>query len=182
MNVNRADDANTLHIHNPDELSAIYYVAAGEGRRSPSTTKAHATAHTDGCLLFRGGPRAGLPLGAASHAGAHTYMRVEPEPGVLWIFAGGIPHLVMGMQPSQQEPEGPRMPRSHTLVPTQERHGQGGREPPWTAESLAQHEAERQAGWKPRISIAVNFFEASVYAVVSQALSGQTSHADSTAV
>lgn len=77
-----------LHIHNPKELSGIYYVAAGQAQPPGA-------ARTDGCLLFRAGPSI-RPDGQAN--AAHSFMRVEPMAGTLWIFPGGIPHAVMGME------------------------------------------------------------------------------------
>lgn len=117
-----------LHIHNPKELSAIYYVAAGQ-ERPPGAPR------TDGCLLFRAGPCLRpdggpcLPPDGQASA-AHSFMRVEPTAGTLWIFPGGVPHAVMGTESA--------VPRAHD----------------------SQHEAVTRLAVRPRISVAMNFFVA----------------------
>jgi len=88
VNVNRADDSNSLHIHQRGRLSVTYYVSGGE---APGPT----SAQTNGCLVFRGGaipsPDGRPPLTS------HSYLSVPPTPGSLWLFPGSIPHVVMGM-------------------------------------------------------------------------------------
>ena len=138
-----------LHIHNPKELSAVYYVA--EGRALPP-----GAARTDGCLLFRGGPSL-RPDGQATKA--HSFMRVEPTAGTLWIFPGGVPHTVMGMEsaaPAEMRGDDGcshrgMEPRLHLEQPS----SAAAMDATTTAELQAQREVTRA-----RISIAINFFVA----------------------
>ena len=168
-------------MHNPNELSAIYYVSAGK-ERLPGACLAHAShashashvaspasSPTDGCLVFRGGPitqatssqvktsstyTAQTPpdgqlngqLSGQQHSAALSYVRVEPVPGTLLVFPGGVPHMVMGME---DEPEATEEDSSHP--------NKAGR--PSAADRQAKREARRLAAWNPRISIAINFFE-----------------------
>ena len=185
LNVNRAADVNMLHIHNKEKLSGTYYVTSGQ-RTEPQRPQpwlgggaaeaGGGSCDADSCLIFRTGamPRAD---GGASDT-THTFMKVAPVPGELWLFPGSIPHMVMGVSP-------PHMVMG--VSPTTQPSGAAGLpdgapdgatgcdvfgEPPFPgtlAEMLltrapsklgAPTLAEWQAGrrlWRPRISIAMNF-------------------------
>ena len=80
LNVNRELHYNKMHFHDPERLSAVYFVSAGavSSRCQPA-----------GHLLFRGG-RSGL-----SSQATHSFIAVTPEPGSLWLFPGAVPHCVL---------------------------------------------------------------------------------------
>ena len=176
LNVNRAADVNMLHIHNKEKLSGTYYVTSGQ-RTEPQRPQpwlgggaaeaGGGSCDADSCLIFRTGamPRAD---GGASDT-THTFMKVAPVPGELWLFPGSIPHMVMGVSPTTQ-------PSGAAGLPDGAPDGATGcdvfGEPPFPgtlAEMLltrapsklgAPTLAEWQAGrrlWRPRISIAMNF-------------------------
>ena len=177
LNVNRAADVNMLHIHNKEKLSGTYYVTSGQ-RTEPQRPQpmwlgggaaeaGGGSCGADGCLIFRTGamPRAD---GGASET-THTFMKVAPRPGELWLFPGSIPHMVMGVSPTTQ-------PSGAAGLPDGAPDGATGCDvfgeapfPGTLAEMLltrapskqgAPTLAEWQAGrrlWKPRISIAMNF-------------------------
>ena len=135
LNVNRGDDTNVLHTHLHGHLSGTYYVSSGQEPGPASMT-------TDGCLIFRAG-------GALSHATTHSFMRVLPVPGHLWLFPGNIPHVVMGCKLGMQDGALVNyVPDMHNpfIQMTQEQQRQ--------ANTLRD---ARREDWSARISIAMNF-------------------------
>jgi hypothetical protein len=114
LNVNRTGDSNYLHQHDVTKWSAVYYVHGGEpnpeGFPCPNGGK----------MVFRTGPsqaprdhaagKYGEGQGSSEHC-THAYMVVPPEPGVLWLFPGSVPHTVIEtvLPPGVPEPEMPRI-------------------------------------------------------------------------
>lgn len=92
FNVNRTRDSNTIHQHDIDRWSAVYFVSDGEpnapGFSSPDS----------GQMIFRCGPsaRSSEPPAVLDPAAfSHSYMAVAPLPGSMWLFPGSIAHAVM---------------------------------------------------------------------------------------
>jgi len=97
LNVNRSSDWNSVHQHDVERWSAVYFVSDGEPNAPgfPCPESGH--------MIFRCGPK---PLPAqlqggidttASSSGvcSHSFMTVAPLPGSMWIFPGSVPHAVM---------------------------------------------------------------------------------------
>lgn len=82
MNVNRVNDSNLIHVHHPDRWSAVWFVSNGGVEGSPAP---------QGHLIFRGGPRSSSRRCSCTN----TYFACPPEPGMLWLFPGSIPHCVL---------------------------------------------------------------------------------------
>jgi len=113
LNVNRPSDWNTVHQHDVERWSAVYFVSDGEPNAPgfPCPESGH--------MLFRCGPKprpAQLPGGLdtpvpSSGACSHSYMSVAPLPGSMWIFPGSVPHAVMHtvLPSGVKEPEQPRI-------------------------------------------------------------------------
>lgn len=100
LNVNRGGDYNEMHTHDPRRWSGVYFVSGATGDTTP--VDAVASLQRDGGeeveeedneddelgggrLVFRGG---------GHERGVHCYLPVPAEPGVLWLFPGGLPHCV----------------------------------------------------------------------------------------
>ena len=112
VNVNRGTEKNLTHVHEPGMWSGVYFVHGG-----PQVKGLH------GHLIFRGGKRAHesltaevLPAASSSKSSStdaatdgdaateaaamiapkttYTFMAVPPEPGILWLFPGQVPHCV----------------------------------------------------------------------------------------
>ena len=122
INVNRGSNFNSMHVHDTDRWSAVYFVADGFGvddrgqPRSASRSAAASGQPNIGLklgpdlgrhLVFRGGaqsladaqapqPAVGATTGADS--ASHCYLAVPPVCGTLWLFPGSIPHCVLGSE------------------------------------------------------------------------------------
>ena len=82
VNINRGNDVNFTHIHEPGLWSGVYFVQASDVGCGGGAK------HLSGHLVFRGGRKPCKPTTS------HTYMAVAPVPGSLWLFNGSIPHCV----------------------------------------------------------------------------------------
>ena len=113
LNVNRPSDWNSVHQHDVERWSAVYFVSDGEPNAPgfPCPESGH--------MIFRCGPK---PLPAQLHGGintttsssgacSHSFMSVAPLPGTMWIFPGSVPHAVMHtvLPSGVNEPEQPRI-------------------------------------------------------------------------
>lgn len=106
LNVNREENFNKMHFHDPLRLSAVYFVS--EGPRDPDSKSTSCA--PDGHLLFRGGKRL-----LSSAMPTHSFMAVPPVPGTLWVFPGAVPHCVMPYRAARRrsagKPSAPSAPR-----------------------------------------------------------------------
>ena len=98
LNVNRGGDSNEMHTHDPRRWSGVYFVSGATGDTTPVDGVAPLHRGGDevadeeevedelgGHLVFRGG---------SNERSVHCYLPVRAEPGVLWLFPGGLPHCV----------------------------------------------------------------------------------------
>ena len=92
FNVNTGQDRNVLHTHDRSRWSAVYYVGirglleTGSGetdRRSDADVEQLGSDPYSGQMLFRANEK---------------FLPVTPASGMLWLFPGSIPHLVMPME------------------------------------------------------------------------------------
>ena len=104
LNVNKQQDSNMMHIHDPAKWSAVYFVSAG----GASARAANAGGPLAGRLVFRGARISGTA--------SHSYLAVPPEPGSLWLFSGGIPHCVMPFVPAARGAPGALQPRVSVAI------------------------------------------------------------------
>ena len=100
INLNRTSHSNTLHEHDPERWSGVYFVSDGLEPNAPNFADPHCESHS-GRMIFRGGPTSsGAP-------NSHSYMAVPPLPGSLWLFSGCVAHAVLPtvLPPRGQEPK-----------------------------------------------------------------------------
>ena len=106
LNVNRGHDFNFLHVHEPTKWSGVYFVARGQVCDTPAACDS-SESDDDGHLIFRSGKSTSMSASGddGDDVASHSYLAVPPEPGTLWLFPGSIPHAVLGMTRSADEPD-----------------------------------------------------------------------------
>ncbi len=85
VNINEAGDYNARHVHLPSTWSGVYYVEVGE-------TPAGARPHSGHLELYD--PRGDGIDGSGGALNHQARITITPEPGLLVVFPGYLPHFV----------------------------------------------------------------------------------------
>lgn len=85
VNINQPGDYNARHVHVPSTWSGVYYVESGA---APADARPHA-----GHLELHD-PRGDAIDGRGGALGHQARITIAPEPGLLIVFPGYLPHFV----------------------------------------------------------------------------------------
>lgn len=110
ININRSSDLNFMHTHDPQRMSAVYFVSSGALKQESN----------GGRLLFRGGRAS-----SSTFEHSHSFLAVPPTPATLWLFPGSVPHAVLGHIAVEDPPRNPCTGRSNHTIAAEAARAQG---------------------------------------------------------